>query len=119
MDQLRFRAADAPDTRRLVDGVVRGIGGYGNSPGLPNIGGETVFDASYAGNPLVNALLWACCARRICTWPSPPASATRSSCSAPAPGSTESAGCRCWPATPSAGTKARGGPQEAALGPGR
>lgn len=56
MDQLRFGAADAPDTRRVFDGVVRGIGGYGNSLGLPNIGGETVFDASYAGNPLVNAL---------------------------------------------------------------
>ncbi|MGE2721354.1 phosphoribosylformylglycinamidine synthase subunit PurL [Mycolicibacterium celeriflavum] len=56
MDQLRFGAADAPDTRRVVDGVVRGIGGYGNSLGLPNIGGETVFDASYGGNPLVNAL---------------------------------------------------------------
>ena len=56
MDQLRFGAADAPDTRRVVDGVVRGIGGYGNSLGLPNIGGETVFDASYAGNPLVNAM---------------------------------------------------------------
>jgi len=56
MDQLRFGAADAPDTRRVVDGVVRGIGGYGNSLGLPNVGGETVFDSSYAGNPLVNAL---------------------------------------------------------------
>jgi len=56
MDQLRFGAADAPDTRRVLDGVVRGIGGYGNSLGLPNIGGETVFDASYAGNPLINAL---------------------------------------------------------------
>ncbi len=56
MDQLRFGAADAPDTRRVVDGVVRGVGGYGNSLGLPNIGGETVFDASYAGNPLVNAM---------------------------------------------------------------
>jgi len=56
MDQLRFGPADAPDTRRVLDGVVRGIGGYGNSLGLPNIGGETVFDASYAGNPLVNAL---------------------------------------------------------------
>ena len=56
MDQLRFGAADAPDTRRVVDGVVRGISGYGNSLGLPNIGGETVFDASYAGNPLVNAM---------------------------------------------------------------
>jgi phosphoribosylformylglycinamidine synthase len=56
MDQLRFGPADASDTRRVVDGVVRGVGGYGNSLGLPNVGGETVFDASYAGNPLVNAL---------------------------------------------------------------
>ncbi|WP_278313563.1 phosphoribosylformylglycinamidine synthase subunit PurL [Lolliginicoccus levis] len=56
MDQLRFGAVDHPDTRRVVDGVVRGVGGYGNSLGLPNIGGETVFDASYQGNPLVNAL---------------------------------------------------------------
>ncbi|MEU2257448.1 phosphoribosylformylglycinamidine synthase subunit PurL [Nocardia xishanensis] len=56
MDQLRFGAADAADTRRVVDGVVRGVGGYGNSLGLPNVGGETVFDASYQGNPLVNAL---------------------------------------------------------------
>ncbi|WP_149361644.1 phosphoribosylformylglycinamidine synthase subunit PurL [Lolliginicoccus suaedae] len=56
MDQLRFGAADHPDTRRVVDGVVRGVGGYGNSLGLPNIGGETVFDSSYQGNPLVNAL---------------------------------------------------------------
>ena len=56
MDQLRFGAADAPDTRRVLDGVVRGISGYGNSLGLPNIGGETVFDVSYAGNPLVNAM---------------------------------------------------------------
>ena len=56
MDQLRFGAADAPDTRRVLDGVVRGIGGYGNSLGLPNIGGETIFDECYAGNPLVNAM---------------------------------------------------------------
>ena len=56
MDQLRFGKADAPDTRRVLDGVVRGVGGYGNSLGLPNIGGETVFDSSYAGNPLINAL---------------------------------------------------------------
>ena len=40
----------------MVRGVVAGIGGYGNCLGLPNIGGEVVFDASYAGNPLVNAL---------------------------------------------------------------
>ena len=56
MDSLRFGDADAPDTRRLVDGVVAGVGGYGNCLGLPNIGGEITFDPSYAGNPLVNAL---------------------------------------------------------------
>ncbi|WP_415975527.1 phosphoribosylformylglycinamidine synthase subunit PurL [Rhodococcus sp. 077-4] len=56
MDQLRFGAADAPDTRRVLSGIVAGVGGYGNSLGLPNVGGETVFDASYAGNPLLNAL---------------------------------------------------------------
>ena len=56
MDQLRFGPADAPDTGRVLPGVVHGIGGYGNSLGLPNIGGETVFDEAYAGNPLVNAL---------------------------------------------------------------
>lgn len=56
MDQLRFGPADAPDTKRVLPGVVHGVGGYGNCLGLPNIGGETVFDASYAGNPLVNAL---------------------------------------------------------------
>ena len=56
MDQLRFGPADADDTQRVLPGVVAGIGGYGNCLGLPNIGGETVFDPSYAGNPLVNAL---------------------------------------------------------------
>lgn len=56
MDSLRFGAADAPDTRRVLPGVVAGIGGYGNCLGLPNIGGEVVFDPTYAGNPLVNAL---------------------------------------------------------------
>jgi phosphoribosylformylglycinamidine synthase len=56
MDPLRFGLADAPDTRRLLPGIVAGIGGYGNCLGLPNIGGEIVFDETYAGNPLVNAL---------------------------------------------------------------
>ena len=56
MDSLRFGAADLPDTRRLVGGVVAGIGGYGNCLGLPNVGGEVGFDPSYNGNPLVNAL---------------------------------------------------------------
>jgi phosphoribosylformylglycinamidine synthase len=56
MDPLRFGPADAEDTRRVLPGVVAGVGGYGNCLGLPNIGGEVVFDPSYAGNPLVNAL---------------------------------------------------------------
>ncbi|MGQ4532680.1 phosphoribosylformylglycinamidine synthase subunit PurL [Dermabacteraceae bacterium P13138] len=56
MDQLRFGAIDHPDTARVVHGVVSGVGSYGNSLGLPNIGGETVFDPCYQGNPLVNAL---------------------------------------------------------------
>ena len=56
MDPLRFGPLDADDTHRVLPGIVAGIGGYGNCLGLPNIGGEAVFDASYAGNPLVNAL---------------------------------------------------------------
>ncbi|MFB9376823.1 phosphoribosylformylglycinamidine synthase subunit PurL [Kineococcus gynurae] len=56
MDSLRFGAIDHPDTARVVPGVVSGVGGYGNCIGLPNIGGEVVFDPSYQGNPLVNAL---------------------------------------------------------------
>ena len=56
MDPLRFGPADAEDTKRVLPGVVAGIGGYGNCLGLPNIGGEIVFDDSYLGNPLVNAL---------------------------------------------------------------
>jgi phosphoribosylformylglycinamidine synthase len=56
LDPLRFGPADAADTRRVLPGVVAGIGGYGNCLGLPTIGGEVVFDPSYAGNPLVNAL---------------------------------------------------------------
>ncbi|MEV0263044.1 phosphoribosylformylglycinamidine synthase subunit PurL [Streptomyces sp. NPDC050617] len=55
VDPLRFGAADHPDTKRVLPGVVAGIGGYGNCLGLPNIGGEVVFDPCYQGNPLVNA----------------------------------------------------------------
>ncbi|GCD36592.1 phosphoribosylformylglycinamidine synthase subunit PurL [Streptomyces chrestomyceticus JCM 4735] len=55
VDPLRFGAADHPDTKRVLPGVVAGIGGYGNCLGLPNIGGEVVFDSCYQGNPLVNA----------------------------------------------------------------
>jgi phosphoribosylformylglycinamidine synthase len=56
MDPLRFGPADAADTKRVLPGVIAGVGGYGNCLGLPNIGGEVVFDDTYLGNPLVNAL---------------------------------------------------------------
>ncbi len=56
MDPLRFGPLEATDTLRVLPGIVAGVGGYGNCLGLPNIGGEVVFDDSYLGNPLVNAL---------------------------------------------------------------
>ncbi len=54
MNSLRFGALEAPATPRLFEGVVAGIAGYGNSIGIPTVGGEVAFDPSYAGNPLVN-----------------------------------------------------------------
>ena len=55
MNSLRFGPADEPLTRRLLEGVVAGIGGYGNSFGCPTVGGEVAFEPCYRGNPLVNA----------------------------------------------------------------
>jgi phosphoribosylformylglycinamidine synthase len=54
LNSLRFGSLDAPGTKRLLEGVVAGIAGYGNSIGIPTVGGEIVFEPSYAGNPLVN-----------------------------------------------------------------
>ncbi len=54
LDSLRFGELDAPRMKYLVDGVVRGISGYGNCIGIPTIGGETSFHSSYNGNILVN-----------------------------------------------------------------
>ena len=54
MDSLRFGPLDDARTRYLVDGVVHGISSYGNSIGVPTVGGETVFEECYAENPLVN-----------------------------------------------------------------
>ena len=56
MDPLRFGPLEEADTHRVLPGIVAGVGGYGNCLGLPNIGGEAVFDPTYLGNPLVNAL---------------------------------------------------------------
>jgi phosphoribosylformylglycinamidine synthase II len=56
MDPLRVGPLDDPRNRWLLDGIVSGISGYGNSVGVPTIGGELVFDETYAENPLVNVL---------------------------------------------------------------
>jgi phosphoribosylformylglycinamidine synthase subunit PurL len=56
LDSLRFGDPSDPRTRRLIEGVVSGIGWYGNCFGVPNLGGEVGFALEYAGNPLVNAM---------------------------------------------------------------
>jgi phosphoribosylformylglycinamidine synthase II len=56
LDSLRFGTLDHPRVRYLFAGVVKGIGDYGNSVGIPTVGGEVVFDAAYETNPLVNAM---------------------------------------------------------------
>jgi phosphoribosylformylglycinamidine synthase subunit PurL len=56
LDSLRFGGLDAPRMRHLVDGVVRGIAGYGNCIGIPTVGGETTFHPAYNGNILVNVM---------------------------------------------------------------
>jgi len=56
LNALRFGRPENPRTKRIVDGVVRGIGGYGNCVGVPTVGGEINFHAAYDGNPLVNAM---------------------------------------------------------------
>jgi len=56
LNALRFGNSALPRTKRIVDGVVRGIGGYGNSVGVPTVGGEIDFHPAYDGNPLVNAM---------------------------------------------------------------
>ncbi|MBN1279425.1 MAG: phosphoribosylformylglycinamidine synthase subunit PurL [Chlorobiaceae bacterium] len=56
LNSLRFGSPKDPRVRYLVDGVVRGIGDYGNSFGVPTVGGEIYFEECYTGNPLVNAM---------------------------------------------------------------
>ncbi len=56
LNSLRFGSPDNPRVRYLVDGVVRGIGDYGNSFGVPTVAGEVFFDDSYTANPLINAM---------------------------------------------------------------
>src|SRR3954465_9275696 len=74
MDPLRFGPLDDPHTRWIFEGVISGVSGYGNSVGVPTIGGETVFDETYAENPLVNVLcLGVLPTDRLLLRPAPPA----------------------------------------------
>ncbi|MEY2425574.1 MAG: phosphoribosylformylglycinamidine synthase subunit PurL, partial [Actinomycetota bacterium] len=56
LDPLRFGTLDEPRNRWICEGVVAGVSGYGNAVGVPTVGGELVFDATYADNPLVNVM---------------------------------------------------------------
>ncbi len=98
LDSLRFGSLGSERTRRLFDGCVRGIGHYGNCVGVPNVGGEVVFEPGYESNCLVNAMCVGLLdASEPCSAPARPAPATSSSCSARSPGATASAAPRCWP----------------------
>ena len=110
MDPLRFGPLDDARSRWIAEGVVSGISGYGNSVGVPTVGGETVFDETYAENPLVNVL----CLGMLPDRPAgagrrPPAWATWRCCSARPPGATASAGSACWPRPASPTTPSRRG----------
>jgi phosphoribosylformylglycinamidine synthase subunit PurL len=56
LNSLRFGTLDEPRNKRILSGVVAGIGGYGNAFGCPSVGGEVVFEPCFNGNPLVNAM---------------------------------------------------------------
>ena len=87
LDSLRLGPLDEDRPRRLFDGIVRGVGGYGNCVGVANVGGETVFDAAYRDNPLVNAMaLGVLEAGQLVRALAPPAPATRSCSTAPLTG---------------------------------
>jgi hypothetical protein len=96
MNALRFGEPDHPKTRHLVSGVVAGVGGYGNSFGVPTVGGEVEFHARYNGNCLVNAFAAGIAnTDKIFLSSKPRASACRWSISAPRPAATASA-ARPW-----------------------
>ena len=105
MNALRFGAPDHPKTRHLVAGVVSGVGGYGNSFGVPTVGGEINFDARYNGNILVNAFAAGIAKSNAIFLSRRRASACRSSISGPRPAVTASA-ARPW-RLPSSTTRSR------------
>ena len=95
LDALRFGDPADARTRHLVDGVVRGVGGYGNCVGVPTVGGELVFDPTYQGNPLVNVMAIGLLEeRRLTARRRARARATSPCCSARRPAATASAARR-------------------------
>jgi phosphoribosylformylglycinamidine synthase len=85
LNALRFGSPDHPKTRRLVAGVVAGIGGYGNCVGVPTVGGETDFDPGYNGNILVGAT-----ASTARPWPRPSSTRTPTRSAPPSRSATPS-----------------------------
>ncbi len=110
LNALRFGSPDNPMTKRIVDGVVRGIGGYGNCVGVPTVGGEINFHPAYDGNPLVNAMTVGIAPKdRIFLSRRRRVSAIRWSMSARRPGATAST-ARPWPRPSSPPTRRRSVP---------
>ena len=97
LNALRFGRPDHPKMRHLIAGVVAGIGGYGNCVGVPTVGGEVNFHPAYDGNILVNAMTVGVAETgQDLLFGRRPASAIRSSMSAPRPAATAST-ARPWP----------------------
>jgi len=119
LDSLRFgeitpgkntTAEDAARDRRILDGVVRGVGGYGNCFGVPTVGGEVAFEPCYSQNPLVNALALGIAKKKKFFSPKPKALAIPSSMSAQKPAVTEFTAHRCWPPPNSPKSRNRNAP---------
>ena len=98
LDSLRFGDLDTPRTRYLLERVVAGIASYGNSVGVPTVGGEIYFEPPYEQNCLVNAMCVGLApADRLIRSAAARTRQRRSCCSARAPAATASAAPACWP----------------------
>ena len=109
LDSLRFGSLEDAQTRRITEGVVAGIAGYGNSIGIPTVGGEVAFDESYAGNPLVNVFCLGIARADALILGRAKAPGTPSTTWAPGPGATAFTGPP-WPRPNSTRSPRRSGP---------
>ena len=96
LDALKFGDPDDERTRHLVRGVIHGVGGYGNCVGVPTVGGELVFDPSYADNPLVNVMAVGLLEERHLTRAAAPGPGNAVVLFGPPRGATASAGRASW-----------------------